>query len=141
MDTQKTHLLAKDANRNFYRHVKSFSRFEKPAVFDVRSLFPGSTDKQAAEKLADYFNEVSREFEPLEPHDIPCSKPSGGATLERFEVAARLKKMRKLKSMVPGDVFPQLVTMYSDFFAIPLTSIYNEILSTYVWRTCWKGNL
>ena len=40
--------------------------------------------------------------------------------------------------MVPGDIYPQLVTQFSDFFAIPLTNIYNAILSSYVWPVCWK---
>ena len=38
MDTQRGHILAKDANRNFFRHVKTFSRLEKPRQFDVREL-------------------------------------------------------------------------------------------------------
>ena len=39
--------------------------------------------------------------------------------------------------MVPGDIYPQLVTRFADFLAISLTAIYNDILS-YVWPTCWK---
>ena len=40
--------------------------------------------------------------------------------------------------MVKGDVFPNLMTLYADFFAIPLTSIYNEISSTKIWPHIWK---
>ena len=40
--------------------------------------------------------------------------------------------------MVPGDVFPKLVTILSDFFAIPLTDIYNKISSSFIWPRCWK---
>ena len=40
--------------------------------------------------------------------------------------------------MVVGDVFPSLMTKFADFFAIPLTSIYNEIAQTYVWPAQWK---
>ena len=54
-------MLAKDTNRNFFKHVKCFSRFEKPSLFDVRSLQPGDSDKVVSEKLADYFIQVSRE--------------------------------------------------------------------------------
>ena len=115
MDTQKTHLLDKDANRNFYRHVKAFCRYEKPPVFDVRELVPNKTDPEVAEELADYFIKVSREFDPIEPSDIPVEKPMGGSKLDIHVVAARLRKMRKPKSMVPGDIFPQLVTLFADF--------------------------
>ena len=40
--------------------------------------------------------------------------------------------------MVPGDIFPSLMTRFSDFFALPLTNIYNEISSTFIWPRCWK---
>ena len=93
---------------------------------------------EVAEELAEYFISVSREFSPLEPGDIPDKRPDNGPRLERFEVAARFRKMRKPKSMIPGDIFPQLVNGCSDFLAIPLTAIYNDILATYVWPTCWK---
>ena len=33
VQTQKEHLLAKDANMNFFRHVKTFSRLEKSTQF------------------------------------------------------------------------------------------------------------
>ena len=47
--------------------------------------------------------------------------------LEKFEVAGCIRKFRKPNSMVPGDVFPKLMTRFSNFFAIPLTDIYNAI--------------
>ena len=40
--------------------------------------------------------------------------------------------------MVPGDVFPCLMTKFSDFFAIRLTNIYNTIIQTKIWPTRWK---
>ena len=40
--------------------------------------------------------------------------------------------------MVVGDIFPDLVTKYSDFLAIPLTSIFNEIVRTSLWPLKWK---
>ena len=138
MDNQKEHLLAKDASRIFFKHVKNFAAFEKPPVFDVRSLLPGRTDMEVATCLAEYFNKVSREFDPLEPSDIPFTKDSGLPTLREFEVAKRIKTFRKPKSMVPGDIFPDLMTKFSDFFALPLTDIYNEITRSSVWPLQWK---
>ena len=43
--TQKSHILAEDANRNFYKHVKNFNTVEKPKEFDIRSLLPDKSDK------------------------------------------------------------------------------------------------
>ena len=138
LDTQKGHILAEDANRNFFRHVKSFSSIEKPKQYDVRELFPGKNDSEVAEELAKYFNAVSDEFEPLEPAQIPETRGRLIPLLENYEVSARIRKFKKPKSMVRGDVFPQLMTLLSDFFAIPLTSIYNEITRTFIWPECWK---
>lgn len=40
--------------------------------------------------------------------------------------------------MVGGDVFPKLLTLFSDFFAVPLTSIFNEITRSLSWPRDWK---
>ena len=138
MERKKQQLVEKDAARGFFRLVKSFSTPEKPQTFDVRSLRPGATDGQVADELADYFNRISAEFDPLLPEQIPLTKNRHIAPLAAHEVAARIKRFRKPKSMVKGDVFPQLVTKFSDFFAMPLTDIYNEIASSGVWPQSWK---
>ena len=138
MDTQRDNLLGPDAARCFYKNVKNFASFERPKLFDVRELLPGKSDEEAAEHLAEYFNAVSLEFEPLSPHEIPKTRERRLPELEIFEVAGRIKKFKKPHSMVPGDIFPSLMTQLSDFFAIPLANIYNSISSTYVWPVCWK---
>ena len=138
MDIQRENLLGPDAARCFYKNVKNFSKFERPAQFDVRELLPGQSDIEAAESLADFFNAVSQEFEPLRPDQIPSTKPRGLPRLQEFEVSGRIKRFRKPHSMVPGDIYPNLMTKLSDFFAIPLSNIYNKICDTFVWPLCWK---
>ena len=41
MDNQREHLLADDANRNFYKHIKNFATFEKPEAFNYRESRKG----------------------------------------------------------------------------------------------------
>ena len=48
--------------------------------------------EEGGKRMADYFIKVSREFEPLEPADIPVEKPAGGKVLACHEVSTRLKK-------------------------------------------------
>ena len=141
LDKQKEHLLAEDANRNFYKHVRNFSKLECPKLFDVRDLVPGKTDEEVAETLAVLFNRISQEFDELREGEIPETYSTGLPTLRTHEVAARIRRFRKPKSMVPGDIFPKLVTKFSDFLAIPLTMIYNEISRTAIWPSRWKKNL
>ena len=139
IDTQKGHILADDANRNFFRHVKTFSRLEKHRQFDVRELYKvDTTDKEIAEDLSEYFVKVLREFDPLRPGETLMTREKGLPLLQNFEVASRIRRFHKPKSMVPGDIFPKIVTELSDFFALPLTNIYNEITRTGMWPACWK---
>ena len=135
---QRQFILDPDSSRHFFRNVKSLPYVEKPKQFDVRSLFPGADDAQIAEHLAQYFNGISQEFSPLEPGDIPVTRDVPLPTLQTFEVAARIRKFRKPRSMVGGDIFPKLLTLFSDFFAILLTSIFNTITETLVWPRDWK---
>ena len=109
-------------------------------MFDVRELMEeGKPDEEIAEDLAEYFNRISKEFDPLGPGDIPCTRDEELPVLHEYEVAARIRKFRKPKSTVPGDIFPQLVTQFADFLAIPLTSVYNCITETRSWPKCWKN--
>ena len=112
MDTQRAHLLSDDAGRNFFKHVKNFATFDKPKQVDARMLLPGLSDLKVAERLAAYFNEVSNEFDPLQPHQIPRTKSNPLPRLHNHEVAKRIKSFRKPKSMVPGDIFPSLMTPF-----------------------------
>ena len=133
MAIKKEQLTAADANRSFFRLVKSFNTPEKPQAFDVRALRPGKSDRDVAEELASFFNRISAEFDPLTPEQVPQTKPRKIDPLQLHEVAARVRRFRKPKSMVAGDLFPDLVTKFADFLAIPLTSIYNEIVLTSTW--------
>ena len=132
-------LLAPDATRNFFCSTKNYMSKQGPAPFDVMNLFPGRDKRDVSELLAEHFNAVSNEFTPLDPTtDIPTTYSQEIPTLQMHEVAIRLKKFKKSKSVVKGDIFPELVTKHADLLAIPLTSIYNEITCTSEWPSIWK---
>ena len=50
--SQKDALLAADGDRNFFKNVRHYSSCERQAPFDVRMLFPGLSEQEAAEELA-----------------------------------------------------------------------------------------
>ena len=137
-DGQRIQILAADACRVFFKNVRRYKSADKPPEFDVRTLLPGMGDQEVAEQLASYFNTVSSEFRPLEPDEIPSTFDSGLPVLAVWEVAGHIKNFRKPKSMVEGDIFPKLMTLFSDQLAIPLTSIYNTISATLIWPVIWK---
>ena len=121
--SQKDALLASDGDRAFFKNIKNYSSHDRQEQFDVMTLFPGKTKSEAAEGLAAHFNSISSEFEPLEPHQIPRTKPRQLPMLEPFKVAGRIRAFKKPKSMVRGDIFPALFFTYGDFLAVPLASI------------------
>ena len=105
---QKDNLLAKDSDRAYLKNVTAYKTSSHPKPYDIRLLFPGKTDAQVAEELADYFTEVSNEFSPLEPDQVPVTYDGGLPHLEAHEVAARIIYFRKPKHMVKGNIFPAL---------------------------------
>ena len=138
LDSQKECLLAEDATRNFFRNVKAFKTKDRPKAFDPMSLFPGKSEGEVASKLAAYFNRIGQEFQPLEPSDIPRTHKRALPVLMPYQVEGRIKAFKKPKSMVKGDIFPVLFDRFATLLAIPLTHIYNEISSTYIWPLIWK---
>ena len=90
------------------------------------------------EALADFFNRISAEFDPLEPSDVPRTYERGIPRLLPFQVAGRIRAFKKPKSMVKGDIFPALVHKFATLLAVPLTDIFNEISRSAVWPKIWK---
>ena len=135
---QKTNLLSRDAGRTFFKNVKSYNSREKPPQFDVRSLFPGQDDLAVAEKLADHFNGISREFDGLDPDSVPSTYSSPVQILSPAIIAKRLRAFKKPKSMVKHDIFPSLVNNAADVLSEPLADIYNAISSSRTWPLLWK---
>ena len=137
-ESQKEALLAEDSIRNFFKNTKNYMSKQRPAPFDIMNMFPGRSEEDVSELLAQHFNAIGSEFSPLEAHEIPTTYNKSLPLLQVYEVAGRLRKFKKPKSVVRGDIFPGIVTKYSDFLAIPLTSIYNSITQTNVWPARWK---
>ena len=108
---------------------------EAPKKWDVRTLFPGKTDEEIAELVAEFFNSISCEFRPLEPDWVA----QGADTREflPYQIAGRLRAFKKPKFRVAGDLPPCLVNSCSDILAIPLTIIYNEVAASGEWPRQW----
>ena len=136
VENKRKQLTAPDAARFFFKHVRAFKSKEKPPEFDVHDLFPGADDERVAECLADHFNRISNEFNGIEDSEVPTSFDSPIRQLT--EVGARLRKIRKPKSMVKGDIFPALVGRVSDMISVPLACIFNSISSSLEWPNYWK---
>ena len=138
MEEQKRTLTEPDASRSFFKNVKAYQSREKPPQFDVHDLFPDQSDAGIADTLANHFNAISAEFDGLEQDQIPQAEPGWLPYLSNTDVVNRLRKFRKPKSKVKGDIFPALINRVAPALSVPLTHIYNSITITHEWPDPWK---
>ena len=101
-------------------------------------LLPEKSETEVANEAASFFNKISREFKPLSPEDIPSSFERVLPKLSVQQVAQRLRDQKKPGSVVHGDIFPKLVNPCADSLAVPLTSIFNEVVKSLHWPEAWK---
>ena len=138
LQKQRDKLAGPDAMKHFFKNVKSYKAFDKPKSFNVRDLRPNKKDADVADEVAAFFNEISGEFDPLQPSQVPSTYHRDLPRLSPSMVEDRLKKSKKTSSMVNGDLFPALINKCADSISTPLADIYNCILDTYVWPIAWK---
>ena len=108
------------------------------AKLDAHLLCPGLPDNEVADKIADYFNAISSEFSPLKPGQIPFTYHGQLDYLNEDQVEEMVRKAKKPKSVVRGDLPPALVNRAAHFLKVPVTAIYNDIIRTLVWPIAWK---
>ena len=86
--------------KRFHRGVKAFLSAEEVQKWDVRSIFPNRSDLEVAEDLADFFNGISSEYEPLHTTRIPTTYDEPLPQLTVGEVSERLRRSKKTASLV-----------------------------------------
>ena len=95
------------------------------------------SELELAEDMADYFSKISSNLTPLSKKScVPSSEPK--IVLTELEVEERLKKCKKPKGLLVGDIFPHLVVKHANAISIPLTRIFNLAFSQEKWPTIWK---
>ena len=106
--TQKDLLTEGNSNskNRYHSIIKNYKSSERQEQFDLKQLFPGLDAKDASEELSLFFNKISREFQPLEPQDVPTSYSKAHPRLDTYQVAGRIRSFKKPKSIVRTDVFP-----------------------------------
>ena len=124
-------------SRAFFQTVGSLSTREAKQHWQIHNMFPGPalSDTAIAEKLASFFNRISEQYRPVNRPQVPPV----GVVIEKHEISARLKQCKKPKSRVFGDIPPELVAPNCDLLAIPLYTIYNQVISTCSWPDIWKN--
>ena len=106
--------------------------------WDVCTLLPGGTDTQVAELAARFFNNISSEHRPLDPSNIAPTFDREFPYLTENQISNLLRKMKKSKTTVPGDIVPRLYGLYSDALSVSLTDIFNSMTQKQVWPEAWR---
>ena len=120
----------------FFKALPFLTSKASPKPWNIRSLFPEMSDEQIANKCAGYFSEISQEYEAIE---APVPAPENAEwRVDLHEISSLLRYCKKPKSMVKGDIRPELVSKCHDVLAIPLFHIYNSMLSKCQWPDSWK---
>ena len=115
----------------------------KPGEFDEATFTLPSHENlnsnEAAEKIAEHFSQISREYPPLSLATLPervqtkVENPeilSKVPNLSEHEVFARICAANKPKSGVPGDLPRKLVSEFAPELSTPMCAIVNNILKT-----------
>ena len=82
-------------SRNFHRVVKRLLGENSPPKWSPESMYPDKTQREAAEELAAFFNNISSEYEPLAWGDVPATFSRPLPPLKECEVADMLKSCKK----------------------------------------------
>ena len=121
------------------------SSFTLPSHSDLTPL-------ESAEKIAEHFSKISREFPPLNMETLPervvqkLDNPEAESKIpiiQEHEVLARITHANKPKSGVPGDMPRKLVTEFAPELSTPTCRIFNSIVKSAregvaKWPNPWK---
>ena len=104
------------------------------------------TEEQSAERIADYFSNISQEYEPLSFDNLPPNirasmlEAKGDPNipiLEPYEVYAKIMKAKKPNSVIQGDVPKKIVKLFAPEIALPVSIIFNKINSSFEYPRQW----
>ena len=129
----------------------------KPGEFEENSTFTlpeheNLTSLEAANRIAEHFSKISREYPPLNVHTLPdrvshkIENPESenlAPVIYEHEVFKRICQANKPKSGVPGDLPKKLVNEFGPEISVPVTRIFNNIIKTAKqgpakWPDTWK---
>ena len=134
-------IIAKfDAESNpgkFFEHLKSLAG-KNVSRWSPQQMFPGQSAESVADTLAEYFNAISCQYDPLNTDDTPVTFDRQLPTLTPKDVAEKIKKSKKPTSTVPGDIPALLFGRFHDELSVPVSHVFNLITSSKQWPKAWK---
>ena len=94
------------------------------------------TEEQSAERIANYFAQISQEYSPLDIKLLPSrvqtilEGESIPPVISEFEVYQKICSAKKPKSVVPGDLPRAIIQEFAPELALPVCKIINNIVQS-----------
>ena len=101
-------------------------------------LYENVSEKEAAERLAVFFNNISNEYAPLDLDHVPLSYDSQLPVITPKEIEKEIKTGKRPKSRVDGDLFINVLHSCIDVLSDPICKIFNSITVSSKWPDSWK---
>ena len=104
----------------------------------------GLSNKESAEKIADYFAAISAEYEPLSVEKLPhrvrlrLSAKSSPPTVSERACYDKILAAKKPQSGVPGDLPRGIIQEFAVELARPTKDLFNSIIQSGNWPDPWK---
>ena len=104
----------------------------------------GLTNKQSAERIAEYFARISAEYEPLIIEKLPkrvisrLSTKSSPPVISEQACYKKIVAAKKPQSGVPGDLPREMIKEFSVELARPVKDLFNHITQSGHWPDPWK---
>ena len=116
----------------------------KPGECEENSTFTlpeheNLSNLEAADKIAEHFSKISREYSPLNVVNLPDrvsqkikypESESLAPVIYEHEVYRRICKANKPKPGVPWDLPKKLINEFGPEISVPITSIFNNIMKS-----------
>ena len=102
------------------------------------------TEQQCADRMADYFANISREYNPLDVDLLPSRVKRRlldqytPPIISEYQCYKQIVKTNKPRSVVPGDLPPDVIKEFSVELAGPLHELFNKIVQSGSWPQQWK---
>ena len=104
----------------------------------------GLTDEQCAERIAQHFASISSEYSPLDIRRLPerarlrLRDETKPPLITEYECYLKIKRAKKPRSVIPGDLPSKVIKEFSVELAKPLYKLLNNIITTSVWPEQYK---
>ena len=92
-----------------FNAIKNVNTPSRPKPWQPTDMYQGLEETEMLEDMATFYNKISAEFEDLKPTDKPVTFDRDIFHISSARIIDRVQKMKKPRSMVPGDVPPRLM--------------------------------